>query len=79
MGDKERFGKLPETDQPKPRARTCANCTHFAEAVPGKLPPTCRKNVPTLVMSNGGMIGLWPGTEPHYWCGEHLLDAHHFE
>lgn len=71
--DPDRFGKLDIRPSEPPRAQRCENCAYFALAVPGKLPPTCRIEPVKLVAGGPGQIvGVFPPTDPIYWCARWL-------
>jgi hypothetical protein len=73
-GIESRFPPKEPPPAEAPRANRCETCVHFAVAVWAKFPPTCRIARPSAGIMQGpqgaALMGMWPPTEPHYWCSE---------
>lgn len=52
------------------RQKRCGNCGAFAPEEKGfqAMPATCRKGLPTLLVTPQGIGGTWPPTKPEYFC-----------
>lgn len=66
MGEKTLFN-VPSKDVPL-RSKRCETCAAFADAVPGRMPSTCRKGLPNLIMSQQGVGATWIPVMPEDWC-----------
>lgn len=69
-GVPSRFGKVAADEPPaRIRKQRCETCYAYAE--PQKFPPRpsmCHKGVPNLMVTQQGIGGAWPPTEPKDFC-----------
>lgn len=72
MAERLRYAEPPKVAH---KPFQCSECAFFADAVPLRMPTTCRVQGPQLVPVPGpggqlATLGLWPPTESHDWCGK---------